>query len=154
MNLLKVQEKLKAREYRTIEEVLGLPPMNMNDALARPMADIFNATPSAWSFTAVPSPILYSTALPLPPKPTAMVVPQPTHNAKYWARVTRHMDFEEEDQFDFGQYNRIIWRGLMGSKPYPAAPTGQDLRTNRAELLARYWKARTRKTQPKASSRP
>ena len=31
---------------RTIEEVLGLPPMNLNDALARPMADIFNTTPS------------------------------------------------------------------------------------------------------------
>ena len=26
---------------RTIEEVLGLPPMNLNDALARPMTDIF-----------------------------------------------------------------------------------------------------------------
>ncbi len=37
---------------RTIEEVLGLPPMNLNDALAQPMADIFNTTPSTWSFTA------------------------------------------------------------------------------------------------------
>jgi hypothetical protein len=31
---------------RTIEEVLGLPPMNLNDALAKPMADIFNTTPT------------------------------------------------------------------------------------------------------------
>ena len=29
---------------RTMEEVLGLPPMNLNDALARPMTDIFNTT--------------------------------------------------------------------------------------------------------------
>jgi hypothetical protein len=43
---------------RTIEEVLGLPPLNLNDALARPMADIFNTTPSPWSFTAAPAPIL------------------------------------------------------------------------------------------------
>jgi hypothetical protein len=33
---------------RTMEEVLGLPPTNLNDALARPMADIFNTTPRAW----------------------------------------------------------------------------------------------------------
>ena len=31
---------------RTIEEVLGLPPMNLNDALATPMADIFNTVPN------------------------------------------------------------------------------------------------------------
>ena len=52
---------------RTMEEVLGLPPMNLNDALARPMADIFNTTPSKWSFTATPSAYLYNTDLPLPP---------------------------------------------------------------------------------------
>ena len=46
---------------RTMEEVLGLPPMNLNDALATPMADIFNTTPSAWSFTATPSAFLYCT---------------------------------------------------------------------------------------------
>ena len=51
---------------RTMEEVLGLPPMNLNDALARPMADIFNTTPSPWSFTATPSALLYGTELPLP----------------------------------------------------------------------------------------
>ena len=123
---------------RTMEEVLGLPPMNLNDALARPMADIFNTTPSPWSFTATPSPILYSTALPLPPKPAGLIVPKPTHDAKYWARVTKGMDFTSEDRFDFARYNRILWKGLMGNKPYPAAPTGMDLRQNREELLARY----------------
>jgi hypothetical protein len=48
------------------------------------------------------------------------------------------MDFTSEDRFDFASYNRILWKGLMGSQPYPAAPTGIDLRHNRAELLARY----------------
>ncbi|MFI5329985.1 MAG: bifunctional YncE family protein/alkaline phosphatase family protein [Desulfobaccales bacterium] len=123
---------------RTIEEVLGLPPMNLNDALARPMADIFNTTPSPWSFTATPAPILYRTALPLPSKPAGLIVPKPTHDLKYWARVTEGMDFTSEDRFDFARYNRILWEGLMGNKPYPAAPTGMDMRQNRAELLARY----------------
>ena len=48
---------------RTMEEVLGLPPMNLNDAVAAPMADIFNPTPSPWNFTAAPSAYLYNTQL-------------------------------------------------------------------------------------------
>ena len=43
---------------RTIEEVLGLPPMNLNDALATPMTDIFNTVPNReWTFTAAPASI-------------------------------------------------------------------------------------------------
>ena len=128
---------------RTIEEVLGLPPMNLNDALARPMADIFNTTPSAWRFTAAPAAILHhpNIALPLPPETAGLLVPKPTHNAAYWARVTKGMDFSSEDRFDFARYNRILWKGMMGDKPYPAAPTGIDLRQNREELLARYWRS-------------
>jgi len=123
---------------RTIEEVLGLPPMNLNDALARPMADIFNTTPSSWSYAAAPAPILYSTKLPLPPKPARMVVPKSTHNAKYWARATNGMDFEEEDRVDPLDFNHLLWKGLKGKKSYPAATTGLDLRLNREALLARY----------------
>ena len=48
------------------------------------------------------------------------------------------MDFSAEDRINFNQYNRILWKGLMGDKPYPESPTGLDLRANRAELLARY----------------
>ena len=121
---------------RTIEEVLGLPPMNLNDALARPMADIFNITPSAWNFTAAPAAALYNTQLPLPPKPAALAVPRLKHNAKYWARATRGMDFKDEDEVDPRDFNHILWKGLMGKKPYPEAPTGLDLRENRAEFLA------------------
>jgi hypothetical protein len=123
---------------RTIEEVLGLSPMNLNDALARPMSDIFNTQPSPWSFTAVPAPILYNTQLPLPPKATGLIVPKSTHDAKYWAQVTQGVDFTSEDRMDFASYNRILWEGLMGDLPYPAAPTGIDLRQNRAELIANH----------------
>ena len=123
---------------RTIEEVLGLPPMNLNDALARPMADVFNKTPSQWTFTAAPSAYLYGTQLPLPARPTGLVVPRSTHDAGYWARVTQGMDFSVEDNFNFAAYNRVLWTGLMGDTPYPAEPTGIDLRQNRRELLANH----------------
>jgi hypothetical protein len=122
---------------RTMEEVLGLPPMNLNDALARPMTDIFNKTPSPWSFTAAPSAILYNTSLPLPPKRAGMVVPKPAHNAKYWARVTKGMDFSTEDRLDPTNFNRILWKGMMGNKPYPAGLAGIEPRQDREELLER-----------------
>jgi YVTN family beta-propeller protein len=127
---------------RTIEEVLGLPPMNLNDALAKPMADIFNTKPAPWKFTATPSPILYSTKLPLPPKPDHLAVPKAKHNARYWARVTNGMDFDEEDRVDPLDFNHILWRGLKGNQPYPAVTTGVDLRFNREALMERYRRSR------------
>jgi hypothetical protein len=121
---------------RTIEEVLGILPMNLNDALARPMTDIFNTKPSKWSYTAVIAPTLYNTELPLPPKPAGLVVPKTTHDAAYWAKVTEGMDFSVEDRVDFATFNHVLWVGLMGDQPYPTGPSGKDLRENRKELLA------------------
>ena len=134
---------------RTIEEVLGLPPLNLNDALAAPMADVFNTTASPWSFTATPSAYLYNTNLPLPSKTASSLIPHSTHNAKYWARVTRGMDFSDADRVDSAVYNRILWRGMMGNRPYPAGPTGLDLRGNRQELLANYKQSLKKKAMQK-----
>ena len=124
---------------RTIEEVLGLPPMNLNDALARPMADIFNTAPSTWSFTpTIPSGLCAKTInLPLT-CPGGVVAYKPTHTGEYWARATRGMDLTSEDRMDFAEYNHILWKGLMGNRPYPGRSSGKDLRQNREKLLARY----------------
>ena len=121
---------------RTMEEVLGLSPMNLNDALATPMDDIFTTTPTAWSFTATPAAILYCTKLPLPSP--AQSCNNPTPNAAYWARVTKDLDFDDADLVDGGHFNRILWKGLMGNKPYPATASGKDLSQNREQLLAQY----------------
>ena len=66
------------------------------------------------------------------------MVSKPTHDARYWARVTKGMDFKDEDRVDPEDFNHTLWKGLMGKKPYPPTPTGVDLRQNREELLARY----------------
>jgi hypothetical protein len=129
---------------RTMEEVLGLQPMNLNDALATPMADIFNATPAAWSFTATPAAILYCTKLPLPGP--AQQCNNPTPNVAYWARVTKGMDFSDADLVDGGQFNRVLWKGMMGNRPYPSRPSGKDLRQNREQLLAHYQRVLQHKT--------
>jgi hypothetical protein len=147
------QQALVSTQYntinfvRTIEEVLGLPPMNLNDALAAPMADIFNPTPSHWSFTAtIPASLCANTiqlrtntiTLQTLTCPAGAVAYKPTHTGEYWARATRGMDFTSEDRMDFAEYNHILWKGLMGNRPYPSRPSGKDLRQNREELLARY----------------
>lgn len=126
---------------RTIEDMLSIGPLNLNDAVAVPMADVFDLTQTTWSFTATPSALLANTTLPITFPSSANRLLRPTHNAEYWAKATEGMDFSAEDRFDFARYNRILWKGLMGDKPYPAAPSGLDLRQNRAELLARYEKA-------------
>ncbi|MFY9843242.1 MAG: putative Ig domain-containing protein [Terriglobales bacterium] len=129
---------------RTMEEVLGLQPMNLNDALATPMTDVFNTVPNReWTFSATPASILYCTNLPLPSPVQPCVNPTPNgQDADYWARVTKGMDFSDADRVDGGLFNRILWKGIMGDKPYPAAPTGIDLRQNREKLLADYRRLR------------
>jgi hypothetical protein len=48
------------------------------------------------------------------------------------------MDFTEQDRVDAAAFNRILWKGMMGDKPYPAVPSGKDLHKNRDRLLADY----------------
>ena len=122
---------------RTIEEILGMKNLNLNDSSALVMADIFDAAQKDWTYEATPSDLLAGTQLPLPKQSTRRVL-YPTHDAAYWAAVTKGMDFSVEDRVDPQAFNRILWRGLMGSKPYPATPSGIDLRANREQLLAKY----------------
>lgn len=105
---------------RTMEEVLGLKQfLNLNDALGHPMTDIFTTTPQPWSFIASPSAYLYATQLPLPAAPVGMKIQKSTHNATYWARVTKGLDFSDADRVDPLVYNRILWKGVMHNKPLP-----------------------------------
>ncbi len=111
---------------RTMEEVLGVKQfLNLNDALGHPMADVFTSIPQKWSFTAIPSTYLYATALPLPTAPTGMKIPKSTHDSVYWARVTKGLDFSDADRVDPFVYNRILWKGMMHNKPYPASLQGR-----------------------------
>src|SRR5580704_10658971 len=122
----------------TIEAVLGLDHEDILTASEKPMLDCFDVSQTSWSFTATPSAYLYNTQLPLPPLGAkAGRIPKATHDAKYWAEVTKGFDFTKEDHLgDPNKFNRIIWEGLHGKNvPYPVVRTGLDLRQNRSELL-------------------
>ncbi|THD62271.1 hypothetical protein [Phenylobacterium sp.] len=126
---------------RTIEDVLGIAPMAMNDGLARPMADIFDLNQASWSFQAAPSEVLrQQTKLPLPARAATAEVPplacHATHDAAYWAKAMAGFDFAEEDHLDTPRYNRVLWTGMTGKTTLPK-PKHADLSRDRAALLAK-----------------
>ncbi|MGK3868230.1 hypothetical protein ABI118_15635, partial [Enterococcus faecium] len=59
---------------RTIEDVLGIDHLNLNDALQPPMTDVFDLTKPYWSFSASPSAILNGTGEASVPAPGKRVV--------------------------------------------------------------------------------
>jgi DNA-binding beta-propeller fold protein YncE len=108
---------------RTITDILGLDHLGIFDSTQGPMTDVFDLTQTTWSFTAAPSALLAGTALPLTSGSAPAVAMKPTHNRAYWAAKTKKFDFSEEDKVDAVAYNKILWQGLMGNKPYT---TGRD----------------------------
>jgi YVTN family beta-propeller protein len=110
---------------RTITDVLGIDHLSLFDATQSPMADVFDLEKPDWDYTAEVSGLLKSPGVTLPiPTGTKVAGAQrrPTHGVAYWAKRTAHMDFAAEDRVDAADYNRILWKGLMGGRPYPAAP--------------------------------
>jgi YVTN family beta-propeller protein len=131
---------------RTIEEILGIGNLSLSDSSAKPMTDVFDTNPKPWTYAAIPPAMLYNTQLPLPARPQADLA-HPTHDAAYWAAATNGMDFSVEDRLDPLFFNQVLWRGLMGSKRYPATSSGFDLRQNREQLLKQYQISREESSQ-------
>ena len=98
---------------RTMEQILGMRPMNQFDGAALPMADCFTDTPDFTPFTAVPNNIPLDQ---MNEKPTAIRDPLLKKNAIVSARLNfRKIDACPEDTL-----NRILWHAQMGSEAaYP-----------------------------------
>jgi hypothetical protein len=43
------------------------------------------------------------------------------------------MDFSDADLVNPVLYNRILWKGMMGGRPYPAALSNANLRRSRQD---------------------
>jgi len=115
---------------RTIEDLLGTEHLNLNTAFQRPMSEVFDLKSKGdWHYTAEASTILGTTRLAEVVRDSGvryargpMVKPQ--HDYRYWAKATERFDFSAADRVPTGEFNRILWKGLMGGKPYPA-PVGR-----------------------------
>jgi DNA-binding beta-propeller fold protein YncE len=123
---------------RTIEAVLGLQPMAMNDALARPMTELFDLKQTTWSFRAEVPAVLRTTDLPLPGKTadaSATGLCRPPRSAAYWAAAMAGLNFDVEDHLDTPRFNQALWTGMTGEASVPT-PTGEDLSQDRPARLA------------------
>lgn len=125
---------------RTIESLLGLKPLGLNDGLALPMADLFDPAQTGWTYRASAADVLKTTALPIPADRyapgTAARQPCRTRSADWWAAAMQGQNFGTEDRLDSAAFNRALWQGL-GRGAEPVTRDGADLRTDRAALLAK-----------------
>jgi hypothetical protein len=131
---------------KTMEEILGLKPMNLYDALAEPMTDVFDLEQADWDYEAIIPEVLRKTQLPLPAATTSAGGPRVgsrytgrLRDAAYWENAMKGLDFSVEDNLDEPRFNRVLWAGLRGeSTPFPTERHGRDLRQNRKKLLQAY----------------
>jgi hypothetical protein len=101
---------------RTIEQILGLPPMNVQDAIANPMADCFGSEKDLSPYTAVPNKIPINE---LSPPLTSL-----KGKALHYARESMLPEFDGIDTGDDDLLNRILWFAEKGNVPYPSRYSG------------------------------
>ena len=97
---------------RTMELMLGLPPMNQFDATATPMFDCFTNTPDFTAFTAVTNNVPLDEMNPAAKKISDRQLRQD-------AVASARLPLDQPDQCNENVLNRILWRATMGAKPYP-----------------------------------
>ena len=91
---------------RSMELLLGLPPMSQYDAAAMPLYNSFGTTPD--------------------PAPFTLMAPETDLNAKntkdsFGARASAKMDFSDYDRVPMQALNNIIWKSVRGAdSPMPA----------------------------------
>lgn len=110
---------------RTIEDVLGIPPLTLNDAYQRPMADAFDPGQASWTYDALyPSP-LAATAIPDgghrhgPAAAVAAAGHDARHDADWWSAQTADYDWSKEDRIPTVAYNHLLWSVYRPGQPYP-----------------------------------
>ncbi len=97
---------------KTIELVLGLPPMNQLDLSATPLRGCFQEAPDLTPYTCVPNRIRLDEMNPPLKKLTG--------RARDWAERSLKLNFTEGDAADEDTLNRILWHALKGyDTPYP-----------------------------------
>jgi len=90
---------------RTMELILGLPPMTQFDELATPMYNSFTNQPDIAAIPALPAEV-------------DLEARNPKEGAG--AVASNRLDFSDYDRADPDELNRILWEALKPGKPMPA----------------------------------
>lgn len=102
---------------RTIELILGMPPMTQYDAAATPLWRSFTATPDLSSFRHVPAKVDLNEKN---PTKTALAI------------QSEKFDWSKEDAVPDLVFNEILWQGIKG-KPAPSPVRAAFLKRNHKE---------------------
>lgn len=103
---------------RTIEQILGIPPMNAIDATALPMFKCFNSTANLAVYHAQANQIALDE---LNAKLSEL-----KGRGLYYARQSMRPEFDHIDGGNDDLMNRIIWYSIKRSAPYPKKYAGKD----------------------------
>jgi YVTN family beta-propeller protein len=119
---------------RTIEDILGVNYLGLNDANALPMSDVFTRQPNLQPYVApIPGILCQAPVDPTlvpecnnPGNRTITAAVKPLHDGAWWAKATQGFNFKGPDLNNASLFNRILWKGIMGDdKPYPRSPIQQ-----------------------------
>jgi YVTN family beta-propeller protein len=90
---------------RTMELILGLPPMTQYDALATPMYNAFTTEATLAAYTTLPAKVDLMARNPMTGE---------------GAQRSARLDFSDYDLADFDELNSILWKAIKGDQPMPA----------------------------------
>jgi hypothetical protein len=102
---------------KTIELILGLPPMNQLDLSATAMRRCFRDKPDLTPYIAAPNKIALNEMNP--------PLDQLKGQALRWAKESMELALDEADEADEDTFNRILWHSARGDGvPYPVELAG------------------------------
>ena len=96
---------------RSIEQILGIPPMNVIDATALPLFDCFRNTKSTYQFSYIPNKV----PLDEMNKPFASL----RGKALDFAKLSANSAYKEIDGGNDDMMNKILWYYAKGDQAYP-----------------------------------
>jgi hypothetical protein len=100
---------------RTIELILGLPPLSQYDAAAVPLWRCFNNTPDHPAYKV---------------RPNNVSLDDKNLAENIWQQMSEKFDFTAEDRVNDFQFNEVIWRAVKGlDSPCPPAVRAAFLTT-------------------------
>ncbi|MDB5250710.1 MAG: phosphoesterase [Segetibacter sp.] len=96
---------------RTIEQILGIPPMNVIDASALPMFDCFTNKKTDYTYHFVPNKV--------PLNEMNKQLSQLKGKSLYFAKLSANSVFNEIDGGEDDKMNQVLWFDAKGEKKYP-----------------------------------
>lgn len=96
---------------RTMEQILGIPPMNIMDATALPMFDCFVGQPSDYRYT------IEKNRIPLDKMNPSLS--ELNGKARHFAEQSMRPEFDFIDSGEDDVMNRILWFAAKGKAKYP-----------------------------------